>query len=365
MAGRGHPQQPTPTQPPACLMGQGNHPPLQANRTAASATSARAQAGRSEASPASVSAQALAEVNRQQPRGRWGDGGVNAYGDGQHRGSSSSGGGRGYGWKNNGGGSNGFNAPPGKSVLGISGPPNPKRGGFQQNWGDRGGGRMLKPPLPPHDAPAEKDGPNKATVNEAIKDMADPIPVDQNIAIGKGEGARTPPCGLLRDAPLQAYYGEPFFGEVDDDHNARVRRVRGGGERLGRCRQAKSTTLALAPPILLPLPPHRRRLEHLGRCRQDKSTTLALTPPAPPPGHAASCGPTYDSSSLSSPPPTQHPRRSRICGRRPPLPPHKHGLLCQAELCRAGRHPMRARRRHYLLRGARGRSWFRRGTPRP
>ncbi|KAE8813433.1 hypothetical protein D1007_09437 [Hordeum vulgare] len=35
------------------------------------------------------------EANRMQPRGRWGDNGVNAYGHGHHRGSSSSGGGRG------------------------------------------------------------------------------------------------------------------------------------------------------------------------------------------------------------------------------------------------------------------------------
>lgn len=154
MAGRGHPQEPTLPRPPVRPTGEGNRPPLHASRTAASATSAGAQASRPAASCASAGAQALAESNRQQSHGRWGNDGVNAYGDGQHQGSSSSGGGRGYAWQNNGGGGNGFNAPRGKFVSGISGPPNPKRGGFQQNWGDRGGGRMLKPPLPPHDAPA-------------------------------------------------------------------------------------------------------------------------------------------------------------------------------------------------------------------
>ncbi|KAE8820914.1 26S proteasome non-ATPase regulatory subunit 14 [Hordeum vulgare] len=158
MAGRGHPQQPPPAQPPARLTGQGNRPPQQSGRTAASV--------------ASAGAQALAEANRQQPRGRWGDDGVNAYGDGQHRGSSSSGGGRGYAWQNNGGGGNGFNAPPGKFVLGISGPPNPKRGRFRQNWGGRGGGRKPKPPLPPQDVPVEKDEPNKAPTKEAAKDSS-------------------------------------------------------------------------------------------------------------------------------------------------------------------------------------------------
>lgn len=181
MAGQGHRHQPPPAQPPTRLTGQGNRPSQQSGRTAPSA--------------ASAGAQALAEANRQQPRGLWGDDGVNAYGDGQHRGSSSSSGGRGYAWQNNGGGGNGFNAPRGKFVPGISGPPNPKRGRFRQNWGGRGGGRKLKPPLPPQDVPVEKDEPNKAPTKEADKDssliqahgnVADPIPVDKNTAIGKG-----------------------------------------------------------------------------------------------------------------------------------------------------------------------------------
>ncbi|KAE8778493.1 hypothetical protein D1007_48590 [Hordeum vulgare] len=132
------------------------------------------QSGRA-ASPATPTDKpVVADANKMQPGGRWGDDGVNAYGDGQHRGSSSGGGGRGYAWQGNGGLGNGFAGPPGKSVLGVSGPPNPKRGGFKQDWGGRGGGRKPRPPLPPHEAATNKvDNPppvaNMGATKEAQK----------------------------------------------------------------------------------------------------------------------------------------------------------------------------------------------------
>ncbi|KAE8819536.1 hypothetical protein D1007_02520 [Hordeum vulgare] len=86
------------------------------------------------AGPAAANvAPAVSEANRMQQRGRWGDDEVNVYGDGHHRGSSSTGGGRGYAWQGNGGSAGGFASPPGKFVSGVSGPPHPKRGGFKQN----------------------------------------------------------------------------------------------------------------------------------------------------------------------------------------------------------------------------------------
>ncbi|KAI5004671.1 hypothetical protein ZWY2020_031914 [Hordeum vulgare] len=151
MSGRGPPQQPMPVQPPTRPTGQGNHPPQN-------------QSGRTAAPGAADGAPAMADVNRQQPQGRWGDHGVNAYGDCPHRGSSSSGGGCGYAWQGNGGGGNGFTGPPGK------------RGGFRPNWGGKGGGRKPKPPLPPQDLLVEKEDenlrePNKlGPAKEAVKD---------------------------------------------------------------------------------------------------------------------------------------------------------------------------------------------------
>ncbi|KAE8779613.1 protein phosphatase 2c 12 [Hordeum vulgare] len=86
--------------------------------------------------------QAGVDVNRMQPRGRWGDDRVNAYGGGQHRGSSSHGGGRGYAWQSNAGQGQGFSGPTGNFVPGPAGP---KRGGYRQRWGGRGGGRRAPP----------------------------------------------------------------------------------------------------------------------------------------------------------------------------------------------------------------------------
>nr|XP_020157249.1 skin secretory protein xP2-like [Aegilops tauschii subsp. strangulata] len=56
------------------------------------------------------------------PRGQWGDDGFNAYGDGQHRGSSSTGGGRGYAWQSDGSVERPFMGPTGGFVDGASGP---------------------------------------------------------------------------------------------------------------------------------------------------------------------------------------------------------------------------------------------------
>ncbi|KAE8809574.1 hypothetical protein D1007_13867 [Hordeum vulgare] len=66
------------------------------------------------------------DINRMQPRGRWGDDGVDAYGDGHHKGSSSAGGGRGHAWHDHSGHGRGFSGPPGKFAPGVAGPP--KRG---------------------------------------------------------------------------------------------------------------------------------------------------------------------------------------------------------------------------------------------
>ncbi|KAM3333579.1 hypothetical protein ACQJBY_028582 [Aegilops geniculata] len=73
------------------------------------------------------------------PRGQWGDDGLNAYGDGQHRGSSSTGGGRGYAWQSDGSTERPFLGPTGGFVEGASGPANRNRGGFRGNRGGRGG----------------------------------------------------------------------------------------------------------------------------------------------------------------------------------------------------------------------------------
>ncbi|KAE8776303.1 hypothetical protein D1007_51063 [Hordeum vulgare] len=77
-----------------------------------------------------------------------GDDGFYAYGEGQHRGSSSSGGSRGYAWQSDAGNNGGFAGPHGNFAPGVAGPRH-KRGGFHQGWGGRGGGRKPRPPLPP------------------------------------------------------------------------------------------------------------------------------------------------------------------------------------------------------------------------
>lgn len=69
--------------------------------------------------------------DRNPPRGQWGDDGYNAYGEGQHRGSSSSGGGRRYTWQSDSGQGRGFQGPPGNFVEGQSGPDYRNRGGHR------------------------------------------------------------------------------------------------------------------------------------------------------------------------------------------------------------------------------------------
>ncbi|KAI5016806.1 hypothetical protein ZWY2020_029084 [Hordeum vulgare] len=144
MAGRGAPPAKPPlakapsakqqVQQPGRTLGQGSRPPAQAAKPAAPLVGAGEKAGQ--------------DVNRTQSRGWWGDDGVNVYGDGQHRGSSSAGGGRGYAWQGHAGSGPAFSGPPGKFVPGIAGPSYPKRGGYRQKWGGRGGGRNPRPPLP-------------------------------------------------------------------------------------------------------------------------------------------------------------------------------------------------------------------------
>ncbi|KAE8797452.1 hypothetical protein D1007_27438 [Hordeum vulgare] len=121
--------------------GQGFRNPAQA--IAKSAAPPATAGVKTTAPPVVAGGKAGDDAHRLQPRGRWGDDGVNAYGDGQHRGSSSFGGGRGYAWQANAGNGQGFSGHPGKFVLGPSGP---KRGGYRQRWAGRGGGRIPRPP---------------------------------------------------------------------------------------------------------------------------------------------------------------------------------------------------------------------------
>ena len=53
------------------------------------------------------------------PRGQWGDDGYDAYGEGHHRGSSSTGGGRGYAWQSDGSVERPFLGPAGGFVEGL------------------------------------------------------------------------------------------------------------------------------------------------------------------------------------------------------------------------------------------------------
>ncbi|XP_044395024.1 uncharacterized protein [Triticum aestivum] len=85
------------------------------------------------------------------PRGKWGDDGFDAYGVGQHRGSSSAGGGRGYAWQSDGSAERPFLGPAGGFVEGASGPDNRHRGGYRGYRGRGGGrGRFRRPPPPRH-----------------------------------------------------------------------------------------------------------------------------------------------------------------------------------------------------------------------
>lgn len=84
------------------------------------------------------------------PRGQWGDDGYDAYGVGQHRGSSSSGGGRGYAWQSDGSIERPFLGPAGGFVEGSSDPGHRQRGGYRGHRGGRGGrGGRYRPRQPP------------------------------------------------------------------------------------------------------------------------------------------------------------------------------------------------------------------------
>ncbi|KAI4970356.1 hypothetical protein ZWY2020_001270 [Hordeum vulgare] len=212
MAGRGNPKQPPALQPSPRPPGQGSRPHTNASKASAPASvevgrppNADAQAGSPPSAAVQLRAPGTADANWLQPRGWWGDDGVNVYGDGQHRGSSSSGGGRGYAWQNNGGSGNGFTAPLGKSIPGTSGPPHPKRGGFRQNWGGRGGGRKSRPPFPTQDASADFEVSTMATVTEPVKEVADPALADQSLVVAKGDGGDRPSKWARKKDKLTCY----------------------------------------------------------------------------------------------------------------------------------------------------------------
>ncbi|XP_044322952.1 uncharacterized protein [Triticum aestivum] len=91
------------------------------------------------------------------PRGQWGDDGYDAYGEGQHRGSSSTGGGYGYAWQSNGSAERPFCGPAGGFVEGAFGPDRRQRGGHRGNRGGRswGRGRFRRPPPPRVSVPTD------------------------------------------------------------------------------------------------------------------------------------------------------------------------------------------------------------------
>ncbi|KAI4992376.1 hypothetical protein ZWY2020_051793 [Hordeum vulgare] len=130
------------------------------------------------------------DVNRMQPRGRWGDDGVNAYSAGQHRGSSSQGGGRGYAWQSNAGSGQGFSGPSGNFVPGPAGP---KRGGYRGRWGGRGGGRRLPPNVVPVAVDKESaQKPDDIPLTATIGGVASTVAVDKDIVPPRIEGADRP-----------------------------------------------------------------------------------------------------------------------------------------------------------------------------
>ncbi|KAE8776817.1 hypothetical protein D1007_50510 [Hordeum vulgare] len=184
MAGRGNSRPPPTAQPRPS--GQGDRPAI-AKQTAA-AQMARppgaVQAGRQLGPPGQVGEPA---DQRPQQRGRWGSDGGNAYGEGQFRGPASYGGGHGHAAFNN-GPNQSFTAPPGNFVSGTSGPSHHKRGGFQQNWAGRGGGRKPRPTMPVQEPPA--DDALRATVPEKV--AADPVIPEQAHVVAKGQGGDRP-----------------------------------------------------------------------------------------------------------------------------------------------------------------------------
>ncbi|KAI5009547.1 hypothetical protein ZWY2020_011684 [Hordeum vulgare] len=206
MAGRGNLKQHPAVHPTPRPPGQGSRPTNAKPAAPATAQVGRppnipAQAGRPPGAAGQAGDSRTAHANRLQPRGRWGDDGVNAYGDGQHRGSSSSGGDRGYAWQNNGASGNGFIALPGKFVPGTSGPTHLKRGGLRLNWASRGGGRKPRPPLPTQESSTDLDESTLATATEPVKEVADPAMADHSLAIAKGDGEADPPVSPASPPP--------------------------------------------------------------------------------------------------------------------------------------------------------------------
>ena len=82
------------------------------------------------------------------PRGQWGDDGHDVYGEGIHRGSSSTGGGRGHAWQSDDTTDRPFYGPPGGFVEGASGPNHRQHGGYRGHHGRGGRYRQRHPPPP-------------------------------------------------------------------------------------------------------------------------------------------------------------------------------------------------------------------------
>ncbi|KAE8787229.1 hypothetical protein D1007_38845 [Hordeum vulgare] len=193
MAGRGS-KQPAMQRQSGQQLGLGNPPVAKAAATApalAGKSHANAHAGKP-LTAAAGQAKENTQDNRTQHRGRWGDDGFPGLGDGQNRGGSSSRGGRGYAWHNNAAAGNDFHAPPGQFVPGPSGPSNPKRGGYQQHWIGRGGGRKPRPPVLSPEQPADLNDSTVVPMTETVQEGADSSLPDQNLVSAKGDGVERP-----------------------------------------------------------------------------------------------------------------------------------------------------------------------------
>ncbi|KAE8767498.1 hypothetical protein D1007_61120 [Hordeum vulgare] len=136
-----------------------------------------------------------------------GDDGVNAYGAGQHRGSSLHGGGRGYAWESNVGHGQGFSGPTWNFVPGPAGS---KRGGYRQRWGGRGGGRRAPPQVdyavadkvehaqPQPEAPPISLPPSLGTVEAGVA-------VDRGVIAPRMEGGDRPTKWARKKEKMTCY----------------------------------------------------------------------------------------------------------------------------------------------------------------
>ncbi|XP_044392245.1 uncharacterized protein [Triticum aestivum] len=113
---------------------------------------------------------AFAGDHRNPPRGQWGDDGYDAYGQGLHRGSSSTGGGRGYAWNDQGHAGQGFQGPPGNFVEGAVGPSR-FRGRFRGGRGRFRGGRGGRT-LPGADSDLSDMATDEASLNQTVVETA-------------------------------------------------------------------------------------------------------------------------------------------------------------------------------------------------